>query len=137
MIPDEDVEAKNYACDIAANVHIGCAHMNVRSYMTVGHAPSQGHTSAPAIPAEAVETAARGIFALEQCDRRQKLDLEANWMGRLDERDRDEYRYLARAALEAAAPHMVAGFKRQRAADMDRADEHIYPNAKQAKEPTT
>jgi hypothetical protein len=58
------------------------------------------------IPKAAVEAAARGMFAEDQCDRRQKLDLESNWRGRLDDRDRDEYRRLSRAALEAAAPHM-------------------------------
>jgi len=60
------------------------------------------------IPDEAVEAAARGMFAEEQCDRRQKLDVEANWRGRLNDRDRDEYRRLSRAALEAAAPHLMA-----------------------------
>jgi hypothetical protein len=60
------------------------------------------------IPDEAVEAAARGMFAEEQCDRRQKLDVESNWRGRLDDRDRDEYRRLSRAALEAAAPYLMA-----------------------------
>lgn len=65
---------------------------------------------------EAVEAAARGMFAEEQCDRRQKLDVESNWRGRLDDRDRDEYRRLSRAALESAAAYMLAeaweqGFK--------------------------
>lgn len=49
-----------------------------------------------------VERAARAMFAEEQCDRRQKLDVESNWIGRLDDRDRDEYRRLARAVLAAA-----------------------------------
>jgi hypothetical protein len=48
------------------------------------------------------------MFAAEQCDRRQKLDVDANWHGRLDDRDRYEYGMLARAALEAAAPQMMA-----------------------------
>ncbi len=60
------------------------------------------------IPEAAVEAGARAMFAEEQCDRRQKLDLEANWRGRLDDRDRAEYRNLARAAIVAAAPHMLA-----------------------------
>ena len=61
------------------------------------------------IPEAAVEAGARGMFAEEQCDRRQKLDVEANWLGRLDDRDRAEYRRLTRAALEAAAPYVLAG----------------------------
>lgn len=60
------------------------------------------------IPAVAIEAAAKGMFAEEQCDRRQKLDVESNWRGRLDDRDRDEYLRLSHAALEAAAPHMLA-----------------------------
>lgn len=42
---------------------------------------------------------AKALFSHEQCDRRQKLDLESNWMGRLSERDREEYLGLARAVL--------------------------------------
>lgn len=67
-----------------------------------------GHDGPHFPPREVVEAAARAMFAEEQCDRRQKLDLEANWTGRLDDRDRNEYRRLARAALEAAAPHAAA-----------------------------
>lgn len=49
-----------------------------------------------------VERAAQAMFAEEQCDRRQKLDVEGNWNSRLDDRDRDEYRRLTRAVLAAA-----------------------------------
>jgi hypothetical protein len=55
-----------------------------------------------ALDEKTVERAARGMFAEEQCDRRQKLDVEGNWTSRLDDRDRDEYRRLTRAALAAA-----------------------------------
>lgn len=65
---------------------------------------------------ETVEVAAKAMFAEEQCDRTQKLDVDANWRGRLDDRDRDEYRRLTRAALEAAAPHLLAAV----ADDLDR-----------------
>ena len=50
---------------------------------------------------EAVEAGARAAFSEEQCDKRQALDVEANWAGRLDEHDQDEYRALTRAVLEA------------------------------------
>lgn len=50
---------------------------------------------------DAVERAAKAIFAEEQCDRRQKLDVESNWRGRLNDRDRDEYRRLTRAGIAA------------------------------------
>lgn len=49
-----------------------------------------------------VEAAARAMFAEEQCDRRQRADLEANWNDRLSPEDQDEYRSLARAGLAAA-----------------------------------
>lgn len=51
------------------------------------------------ISSETVEVAARAMFAEEQCDKRQKQDVEANWFGRLDDRDRDEYRRLAAAVI--------------------------------------
>jgi hypothetical protein len=46
--------------------------------------------------------AAKAMFAEEQCDRRQREDVDANWNERLDDDDRAEYRRLARAALTAA-----------------------------------
>ena len=49
----------------------------------------------------AVERAAKAMFAEEQCDRRQKLDVEGNWKSRLDDRDRDEYRRMTRAVIAA------------------------------------
>ncbi|MEQ4566162.1 hypothetical protein [Paenarthrobacter sp. CAP02] len=51
---------------------------------------------------EAIEAAARGMFAEEQCYGVQKLDVESIWLDRLDDQDRDEYRTLARAHLAAA-----------------------------------
>jgi hypothetical protein len=50
---------------------------------------------------ETVERCAKAMFTEEQCDRRQKLDVESNWRGRLDDRDRNEYRRLTRAVLAA------------------------------------
>lgn len=58
------------------------------------------------IPEAAVEASARAIFALEQCDKRQMLDVESNWQGRLNDDDHEEYRALARAALIVARLHM-------------------------------
>lgn len=60
---------------------------------------------------EAIEAGARAMFASEQCDLRQGLDLEANWMGRLSDHDREEYRRLTTAALTAAAPTIAAQAK--------------------------
>lgn len=60
---------------------------------------------------EMVERAAHAIFAEEQCDRRQKSTpelLDENWRGRLSERDQNEYRSMARAALEAALTPITA-----------------------------
>lgn len=57
---------------------------------------------------ETVEVAAKAMFAEEQCDRKQRLNLDANWKGRLDDRDRDEYRRLARAAVESGAALLQA-----------------------------
>ena len=64
---------------------------------------------------EAIEAAARAMFASEQCDLRQKQDLEANWIGRLNDHDRDEYRRLTTAALSAAAPIIRAEALREAA----------------------
>lgn len=109
MIPAEAVEA----CDITTNIHVGCAHMNVRPLMTVGRAPTPGHPSTPAIPEAAIEAAMRawGVKGEDQ-------------------------RKIVGCILEAAAPHMLAEFRQQRAVDMDRADVHIYPAAKWLGRPT-
>lgn len=47
------------------------------------------------------------MFAEEQCDQRQILALDENWLGRLDDKDRNEYWKLARVALEAAVPFLA------------------------------
>lgn len=57
---------------------------------------------------EAVEAAARGIFTLDQDHHMDRLELEAAWDRLPSETARDDYRYAARAALEAAAPYMLA-----------------------------
>jgi len=62
---------------------------------------------------KAVEAAARGMFAEEHCDRRQREDVEGNWNSRLNDEDKAEYRALARAALEAAAPHIRLAILRE------------------------
>lgn len=56
---------------------------------------------------EAVNAAALGMFAYWHCDEQQKLDVESDWLVRLDDHDREEYRNMARAALEAAAPFLA------------------------------
>jgi hypothetical protein len=60
-----------------------------------------------------VEKAARALFAEEQCDRRQRQDVEGNWNARLAPEDQDEYRSLARAVLDAAAGEIAAGWHRE------------------------
>lgn len=47
----------------------------------------------------AVERAAKAMFAEEQCDPRQMLDVEGNWNSRLNDRDKEEYRCLTRAVI--------------------------------------
>jgi hypothetical protein len=51
------------------------------------------------------------MFAEEQCDKRQRQDLEGNWNSRLNDEDHAEYRALATAALEAALPHLRPMFE--------------------------
>lgn len=58
-----------------------------------------------------VEAVARVIFAAEQCDRKQCEDVEANWLGRLDDRDRSECRELASAVVAADQRRPVAEVK--------------------------
>ena len=55
---------------------------------------------------EAVEAAARAMFADEHCDKRQMQDVRGNWDARLNDEDQALYRSMARAALEAAQPFM-------------------------------
>lgn len=69
------------------------------------------------LPAAAVEAAARALFAVENCDRRQMLDVESNWRGRLNDANREEYRILANAALTAAYPFIAAQALRDAADD--------------------
>lgn len=72
---------------------------------------------------EAVEAAARAMFGEEQCDRRQMLDVDGNWESRLDERDQDEYRAMARAALSAALPILREELAKEIEAVIDAAPE--------------
>jgi hypothetical protein len=57
---------------------------------------------------ETLEKGARALFAEEQCDRRQREDVEGNWNARLAPEDQDEYRSLARAVLDAVAGDIAA-----------------------------
>lgn len=54
------------------------------------------------IPDEAVEAAAKALFADEHCDKRQMADVDGNWNSRLDDDDKVMYRSMARAALQAS-----------------------------------
>jgi hypothetical protein len=62
------------------------------------------------IPAEAVEAAvsaaAKALFAEEEYGSEDRPDIGEKWLSFLSVRDREQYRRMARAALEAAAPHM-------------------------------
>lgn len=67
-----------------------------------------GGDAHPGISDKAVASAAKALFVEEEYGCEDRPDIDGKWLNFASVRDREQYRRMARAALEAAAPRMLA-----------------------------